>query len=306
MIVDMEGTEIIQAGKGRTVEIRPTTAADAEALQALYARFSVEDRHRRFLSAFVPTTAWCASWASIADRGGFGLIAFAHGPDGDEVIAEAGYALQDDGDGEFAVAVAPAWRGWVGIYLVDRLVRHAAAAGIKNLQAEVLLENRPMLAILRHRGAVDLEHPNGVVRSSIGATGDVPTWPPAEQRPKLLIATTSGRWSGEPDADDAGWATAMCRGPERRGSGGCPVLRGERCPLADGADAIVVMLEPGDPTTDQLIASLREQQPGTPILAVPHAGGTRGPDGCIDVGATGAETFATVLSLVGMSPDGGG
>ncbi len=180
----MQEVEIIDAGKGRTVEIRPTTAADADALQALYAPFSLEDRHKRFLSAFVPTDRWCKSWATIAERGGFGLIAFAHGEDGDEVIGEAGYALQDDGDGEFAVAVAPAWRGWLGIYLVDRLVRHAAAAGVHNLQAEVLLENRPMLAILRHRGAVDLEHPGSVVRVSIGATGDVPSWPPADLAPQ--------------------------------------------------------------------------------------------------------------------------
>ena len=302
MITAMQEVETIDAGKGRTVEIRPTTAADADALRALYAPFSLEDRHKRFLSAFVPTDRWCQSWATIAERGGFGLIAFAHGEDGDEVIGEAGYALQADGDGEFAVAVAPAWRGWLGIYLVDRLVRHAAAAGVHNLQAEVLLENRPMLAILRHRGAVDLEHPGNVVRVSIGATGDVPSWPPADPRRKVLVASTSGRWSGEPAAIAAGWSTAMCRGPNRRGSGGCPVLRGERCPLADGADAIVVMLDPAEDVTERLVDALREQQPGTAILAVPQGEENLVPDGCINVGATGSETFSTVLSLVGMSP----
>ena len=296
-------SEIIDAGRGRTVEIRPTTGADAEALRRFYEPFSIEDRHRRFLSAFVPTEQWCRSWATIADRGGFGLIAFAHGVDGDEVIGEAGYALQSDGDGEFAVAVAPAWRGWLGIYLVDRLARHAAASGVANLQAEVLLENRPMLAILRHRGAVDLEHPGSVVRMSIGTTGDVPSWPPAESRRKLLVSSASGRWSGEDDALAAGWATAMCRGPNRRGGGGCPVLRGERCPLADGADAIVVLLDPDECTTGRLVAALREQRPGTPILAVPDDRGDRDPESCVDVGATGRETFARVLSLVGTSPD---
>jgi RimJ/RimL family protein N-acetyltransferase len=301
MVGDMDASETIDAGKGRTVEIRPTTAADAADLRELYQRFSLEDRHRRFLNAFVPTERWCESWTTVADRGGFGLIAFVHGPEGDEVIGEAGYSLQDDGDGEFAVAVASEWRGWLGIYLVDRLVRHAAASGIKNLQAEVLLENRPMLAILRHHGAVDLEHPDGVVRVSIGTGGDVPSWPPADSRHKLLVASASGRWAGEAHAADAGWATAMCRGPIRRGGGGCPVLRGERCPLAEGADAIVVMLDPGEATTEQLLAALREQLPGTPVLAVP--GGHRLPDGCVDVGPTVAETFATVLSLVGMSPD---
>lgn len=307
MVVDTRDVEFIDIGKGRTVEIRPTTAADADAIKALYETFSLEDRHRRFLSAFVPTTAWCESWATVGDRGGFGLIAFVHTEDGDtedggEVIGEAGYALQADGDGEFAVAVAPAWRGWLGIHLVDRLVRHAAESGIENLQAEVLLDNRPMLAILRHRGAVNLEHPDSVVRVSIGARGDVPSWPPADNRRKLLVASTSGRWSAEQDAAEAGWATAMCRGPNRRGSDGCPVLRGERCPLADRADAIVVMLDPDDDTTEQLLATLRTQQAGTPILAAPPTSGTPLPEGCVEVGATGSETFATVLALVGMSP----
>jgi len=305
MVENMPDGEAIDIGKGRTVEIRPTTAADADAIKALYEPFSLEDRHRRFLSAFNPTPAWCASWATVGDRGGFGLIAVAHSAEGDEVIGEAGYALQSDGDAEFAVAVAPAWRGWLGIYLVDRLVRHAAESGIENLQAEVLLDNRPMLAILRHRGAVDLEHPDSVVRVSIGVLGDVPSWPPAETRRKLLVASTSGRWSGEQDAADAGWATAMCRGPNRRGSDGCPVLRGERCPLADRADAIVVMLDPDDDTTGQLVASLRDQQAGTPILAASPTTGEQLPEGCVEVDATGSETFATVLALVGMSPVAG-
>ena len=302
MVSDIHNGETIDVGQGRIVEIRPTTFADADAIKALYEPFSLDDRHRRFLSAFVPTSAWCESWASIADRGGFGLIAFVHSEEGDEVIGEAGYALQSDGDGEFAVAVAPAWRGWLGIYLVDRLVRHAAEAGIENLQAEVLLDNRPMLAILRHRGAVDLEHPDSVVRMSIGARSDVPSWPPAETRRKLLVASTSGRWSAEKDAADAGWATAMCRGPNRRGSDGCPVLRGEHCPLADRADAIVVMLDPDEDTTEHLVAALREQQGGTPILAAPPTTGDQLPEGCVEVDGTGSETFATVLALVGMSP----
>jgi hypothetical protein len=36
---------------------------------------------------------------------------------------------------------------------------------------------------------------------------------------------------------------------------------------------------------------------------VPDDRGDRDPESCVDVGATGRETFARVLSLVGMSPD---
>lgn len=298
--------ETIELGRGVAVEIRATTADDADALCAFYERFSQRDRYLRFFSAFTPSATWCRSWATVADRGGFGLIAIAHGPDGDEVIAEAGYALQSDGDAELAVAVVPEWRGWLGSYLVELLVQQAARSDIKNLQAEVLLENRPMLALLRHRGAADREHPGGVVRMSIGTVGDLPDWPSAESRRKLLVATGSGRWSGERDAADQGWATTMCRGPSRRGRGGCPVVRGEACPLADGADAIVVMLDPAADETASLVAALRRRRPGIPILAVPpDEGSGELPDGCVAVGATGSETFARVLSLVGMSPESG-
>ncbi len=80
------------------------------------------------------------------------------------------------------------------------------------------------------------------------------------------------------------------------------MLRGERCPLADGADAIVVMLDPAEDVTERLVSALREQQPGTAILAVPQGEEHSVPDGCVEVGATGSETFARVLSVVGMSP----
>ena len=299
-------TEFIDIGRGRTVEIRPTTPEGAAGLAELYAGFTADDLHRRFFSAFVPTEEWCASWASVAERGGFGLIAVVHADDGDAVIGEAGYALQENGDGELAVAVASAWRGWVGIYLVDRLVRHAAQAGIANLQAEILLANRAMIGIMRHRGAIDLEHPDGVVRLSIATTGDVASWPSADDNRKILIASSSGRWSGEHEAHVAGWSTAVCKGPVRRGGGGCPVLRGERCPLADGADAIVVMLDPDEPTTGELIDALRSQRPSAPVLAVrsrradPEAGGD---DQCVELGATGPETFARIVSMVGADPD---
>ena len=112
------------------------------------------------------------TWADIASEGGFGVIAIVH-RDGvpEEVAGEAGYAMRDDGDGDLAVTVAPDWRGWLGPYLLDVLVRHAAAAGLANLQAEVLLENGPMLSLLSRRGPVALAHDSGVVRLSIGTAG---------------------------------------------------------------------------------------------------------------------------------------
>lgn len=297
--VDDEAVESINIGADRTLELRPTTADDAELISEFYGSLSADDLHRRFFSAFKPQLSWCRDWASVGERGGHGVVAIVHDDDQHMVVGEAGYALRSDGDGDLAVAVAPKWRGWLGSYLVDVLARHAASRGIDNLQADVLLDNRPMLAVLRHRGAVNLEHPDNLVRLTIGTTGDVPSWPPKAEGHKVLIEARGGRWWGENQAA-AGCVTAVCSGPRRRQRGGCPVLEGGRCPLADDADAIIVLLDPDDEQTERLIALHREHRPGIPIL-VPH--GLRDsatlPADCTEVSAFGDDTVDQVLSLIG-------
>lgn len=249
------------------MRIRPTTVDDADRLESLYAAMTPEDRRLRFFTAWLPKPDWCESWASIRDRGGFGVIATVEGEDGVESVAgEAGYALRWDGDGDLAVTVAPEWRGWLGAYLLDRIVEYAAANGVSSLQADVLDDNAPMRRMLEHRGAVTFEHPAGTVHLSIGTASHVPTWPPDDDRRRVLVEVAGGRWAGEARATEDGLAVATCRGPQRREREGCPVLSGGRCPLADGADAIVVLLDPGDETTHRLIDAHAAQNPTTPVF----------------------------------------
>ncbi len=298
--------ESIELADGGRMEVRSTDAADAERICSLYETLSASDRHRRFFSAFKPGLEWCREWADVGSRGGFGVIAIVHRPgEPDEVAGEAGYALQHDGDGDLAVTVAPTWRGWLGPYLLDLLVRQAAVAGPSNLQADVLLENGPMLSLLKRREPVAMGHDNGVVRLSIGTTGSVPTWPPADRRPRVLVEVAGRRWSGERAAEEAGLATAMCAGPGGRSAHGCPVLEGGRCPLADGADVIIVLLDPNDERSAQLVRAHREQSPGTPVLVrhrSPDIGEPPAPAGCIDIEPDGGAAVAQVLALVGRRP----
>jgi hypothetical protein len=305
-VVQDEAVESIDIGRDRTLEIRPTTVADAELICELYGPLSLEDRHRRFFTAFRPELSWCRDWASVGERGGYGVIAIVHHADRDEVAGEAGYALRSDGDGDLAVAVAPKWRGWLGSYLVDVLARHAASHGIASLQADVLLENRPMLAILHHRGAVDLEHSLGVVRLTIGTAGYLPSWPPKAEGDKVLVAASGGRWSGADAAEKAGCVTAVCSGPSRRPRGGCPVLERGRCPLADNADAIVILLDPDDEQTQQLVALHRKNRPGVPIFVTQRAIESAAlPTDCNEISASGTDTVAHILSPVGPATEPG-
>ncbi len=298
--------EVFDLANGARMEVRPTDARDAERICALYETLSLGDRHRRFFSAFKPRLDWCREWADVASRGGFGVIAIVRRPgEPDEVAGEAGYAIRRDGDGDLAVTVAPKWRGWLGPYLLDVLVRHAASAGHRSLQADVLLENGPMLSLLKRRDPVAMEHDAGAVRLSIGTTGSPPHWPPNEHRPRVLVEVAGRRWSGEHAADVAGVATAMCAGPAGRAEHGCPVLAGGRCPLADGADAIIVLLDPNDERSEALVRAHREQSPGTPVLVRHHSGeGARdGVDGCVEVDADGAAAVAQALALIGSRVD---
>jgi hypothetical protein len=62
---------------------------------------------------------------------------------------------------------------------------------------------------------------------------------------------------------DAGFAVATCPGPTL--SEPCPVLRGEECNLAAGADVIVSGLRE-HPGGRAIAACLRVQHPRTPLL----------------------------------------
>jgi len=294
--------ELIDLGRDRTLEIRPTTAADGELIRQLYDPLSVEDRRRRFFNVFRPDLDWCRNWASVAERGGYGVIAIVHHADHDEVAGEAGYAIRKDGDGDLAVTVAPDWRGWLGSYLVELLAQQAAANGIANLQADVLLENRAMLTILQRRGSVNLEHSDGVVRLTIGTADYAPSWPPDAEGRKVLVATPGGRWSGEHAATNAGCVTAVCSGPARRERAGCPVLDGGRCPLADGADALVILLDPDDEDTERLIALHRRHRPEVPIFISSRLAETGTlPSECVEVSGSPSGTVDHILSMIGQN-----
>ncbi|HYN31953.1 MAG TPA: hypothetical protein VES40_04960 [Ilumatobacteraceae bacterium] len=292
--------DLIDLADGRVMTVRSMTADDGERISELYRDLTMTDRHRRFFGAFSPQLDWCRKWASVGERGGFGVIVLVGDGDDAVVVAEAGYAMRADGDGDLAITVATPWRGWLGAYLLDLLVRRAATEGVRNLQAEVLLENGPMLSLLRRWDAVAVEHDDGMVRVSIGTSGATPDWPPGETRPRVLVEVAGRRWSGEHAAEDAGLATTICAGPGRRVRHGCPVLEGGTCPLADGADAIVVLLDPADERSHQLIEAHRRTNPGTPVL-VRHrvADADAAPSGCVELDDDGARAVAQLVSLIG-------
>jgi GNAT superfamily N-acetyltransferase len=141
---------------GPALTVRTVTDSDVEGLDALFQGLSDDDRHHRFFSLRHPARKFLEQMTRAEDEGGYRLVAVVSGA-GDELVAEAGYAILPDGDGEFALTVAPGWRGWrLGRYLLGAIVAAAAARGVPNLQADIMLSNARMLALVRDRGYITL------------------------------------------------------------------------------------------------------------------------------------------------------
>lgn len=229
--------------------VRPVEDADVDRLTDLYAGLGTTDRYLRFFCGFRPDRAFVLHEAHATDTGGFELVAELRAHDGPaEIVAAAGWAPLPDGDGELAITVAKSWRGWLGPFLLDALLEAAAQHGLANLQADVLVQNRSMLALVRRRGFVTRGHPDlGVVRVVLGAAERLPTWPTRDGRPRVLVEVPGGHWHAEEQLEEAGLQAMTCPGPGGVGGSGCPaVVTGSRCSLAAAADVIVVCHPPND------------------------------------------------------------
>ena len=185
----------------------------------------------RFFSGHAPPEDFVEKMTHVAERGGFGLIAVMEEEDGtSRIVGEATYDLLPNGDAELGITVAEKARGWLGPYLLDALVAAAAARGVPNLEADVLVTNRRMLTMLRAWGFAVVEHDPAIVRVAIGTTRRAPSWPGTDERPRLLVEVPGGRWHAEEAARAAGFQVLACPGP-MLGWSHCPALRGEPCPL---------------------------------------------------------------------------
>jgi RimJ/RimL family protein N-acetyltransferase len=158
----------VTLGAGRTLTVRPVTADDADGLGKLFDGLSQEDKYYRFFNFSCPGRRFIEQMTRAEEDGGYRLVAVLSGPT-QELVAEAGYVLLPDGNGEFALTVAAAWRGWLGPYLLDALVAAAAARGVPNLQADILSDNTRMLALAEHRGYATLEREFGQLRIAVDA-----------------------------------------------------------------------------------------------------------------------------------------
>jgi hypothetical protein len=264
-------THHLAFGAGRHLVVRPAVASDAAGLRALFDSLDDDDRHNRFFCAFHPSEAFCLGQVTVGEHGGARLVAIESDPESGagRLVAEAGFSLLPTGSGELSITITRPWRGWLGAYLLDLLCDAAAAAGVRNLEADVLTVNQPMLALLRARGAAVVDHDGfSVVRLRIATAGARPTWEGIDH-PRVLIEAPGARWHAEAEARDAGAHVITCNGP-RPGRRGCPVLRGEPCPLVAGADLVVMGHPTDDPNWAALAGAHHEVHPDVVVWVEPR------------------------------------
>jgi RimJ/RimL family protein N-acetyltransferase len=260
-----EEPEVISLADGGTLTIRQTAPDDVDALLRMYESLSADDRYRRFFSVSRPQHRTIERLVHTSSDNGLWLVAVT---DDGAVVADVGYTGLPDGDAELAITVTEPWRGWLGPFLLDLLCQRAAAHGIANLRANVLLDNRRMLRLLARRGCATVSFPDAaIVELTVSSREPMPGWPPVGDRPRLLLEGCGGRWARAAEARRAGWSVVACAGPGSNQVPSCPLLEGGHCPLVDGADEIVLAFPATDPRRAQLARAHAARTPDKPVGA---------------------------------------
>lgn len=146
---------------GGIAHVRPLVAGDAAALHTLVERTSERSAYLRF---FTGGTSSAHSYMDrIAGPGyrGHALVATVQ----DLLVAVAEYIPIDEHRADLAILLDDAVHGHgLGTLLLEHVALDAAEHGVRELVADVLAENRPMLQVLRDLGLkVEQHFDNGIV-----------------------------------------------------------------------------------------------------------------------------------------------
>jgi acetate---CoA ligase (ADP-forming) len=153
---------------GTTLRLRPPEPADEASLVAFLAGLSEASRRMRFHAAVQADPGLVRPYLEPDWSESGGLVGELDGGEGPRVVALATWSrLRDPERAEVAFAVADDVQGrGIGTRLLEQLAETAGEAGVREFVAEVLPENRAMLAVFRDAGFE-------VVRTSEGGTVEI-------------------------------------------------------------------------------------------------------------------------------------
>jgi RimJ/RimL family protein N-acetyltransferase len=142
---------------GTRVVLRPVVPSDADGIAHGFDHLSEESRYRRFMGGLKRLTPAVLTRLTVLDyHDRFAWLAIAIDEPGQPGIAVARYVrlLGDPTTAEPAVTVIDEFQGrGLGTTMLDVLARSARANGIERFVAYALVDNRPVLAILKRNGA---------------------------------------------------------------------------------------------------------------------------------------------------------
>ena len=145
--------EEIWANAGERLIIRPIRPEDAEAHGRFFARLSMEDIRYRFFSPMRALSAeQMARMTQVDYQREIAFIAV-HEASGETVAVARLVRELDERHAEFAIIVEPDMKGkGLASHLMRRLIAWARKAGLSEITGQVLADNAPMLAFVRHLG----------------------------------------------------------------------------------------------------------------------------------------------------------
>jgi RimJ/RimL family protein N-acetyltransferase len=161
--------QAVRLRSGDAVLLRQIEPGDAPALAPAYANLSEQSRYRRFFTAMpeLPETILTAA-TEVDHKDHEALVAFPlRSP---EIVGVCRFVrLADRPDtADLAVTVVDSWQGrGLGPALLGRLSERALEVGVQYFTAEVLAENRAVLAMLPRLGMVETESRGPVVNARI-------------------------------------------------------------------------------------------------------------------------------------------
>jgi RimJ/RimL family protein N-acetyltransferase len=175
--------QLVTLRSGDVVRIRPIRPDDAPALVRAYANLGEQSRYRRFFTVMpeLPeATLKAAVEVDHVDHEALVAVPLASG----EIVGECRFIRWPDqpDTAEIGVTVADAWQGrGLGSALLACLSELALEAGIDYFTAEILAENRTMLALLPGLGQVETESHGPVVSARVELAE-----PPRQPGPDVL------------------------------------------------------------------------------------------------------------------------
>jgi GNAT superfamily N-acetyltransferase len=139
---------------GRRVEIRALKPEDREGMVAAFGRVSAQSLQRRFFSARRKfSEKEIAFFLNVDFVDHVALVAVAEEGGGPAVVGGGRYIVVEPGRAEVAFAVIDQYQGQgIGAALMRHLAALARKGGLKELVAEVLPENAPMLKVFKASG----------------------------------------------------------------------------------------------------------------------------------------------------------